>query len=479
MKTKVSEIKIDIKGVHVRKGNRWKYMPFSERPEKEGGYKIVRVVENNEEKKVIKIIRIDELEDRIYEGNGSNKEKILRERLESIFLEINNLTWLSREYPPYFENIYGYTYDKENNSILILCEFLPINVKEAMEQVNDPKKRLEYAIKIIIEAAKGLRIMHRERMIHKDIKPQNLMISRKGRVKIIDLGEVEDQIRGNRNMGGTLQYVAPESSFRALEGAEELLGKISEKTDVYSLALTLVKILGGDTKRITERVSFSIEGNRLENVSAAELPKLPKEYEDLSNIIERAIRLNQSERYTLDEFVNELERYARRKGINLRWVQLRDLVNKEDRERNRLKIIIPFLIGASIFGGLYIATQNREQIEKKLEQIVTEVKNLEPTTIWQNEDARIIESEGELYFEVKNKKKDQYQAYLCRRTTRRGGCVPIRENGKSMYIGANQQIPQKIKIKRGKRAKEIPVEAIVVKMKGKTIAIVHLGRQKR
>ncbi|MGF1572320.1 MAG: serine/threonine-protein kinase [Sumerlaeia bacterium] len=92
----------------------------------------------------------------------------------------------------------------------------------------------EELLRIGAEAAQGLAAAHERGVMHRDIKPQNIMISTKGRVKVADFGlsstALEERRRDGHRISGTLGFMAPEQA-RGEPG--------SFSSDVYGLAATL------------------------------------------------------------------------------------------------------------------------------------------------------------------------------------------------------------------------------------------------
>ena len=96
------------------------------------------------------------------------------------------------------------------------------------------------ACTLVAEAAEALQSAHDVGVVHRDVKPANLMLARNGRVKVADFGlaAIDDPSDGHRyrRLVGTAAYVAP----------EVVLGNASdEKSDQYSLAATLFALLAG------------------------------------------------------------------------------------------------------------------------------------------------------------------------------------------------------------------------------------------
>ena len=108
-----------------------------------------------------------------------------------------------------------------------------------------PKPNLDQVRRILTEIGMGLRAIHRQQIIHQDIRPENIMIADDG-VKIIDLGSawvpgVEDLKRGGiAAMPGTAQYSAPEY-FVGLPAGQQ----IDARADVFSLSVIAYEMLTG------------------------------------------------------------------------------------------------------------------------------------------------------------------------------------------------------------------------------------------
>ncbi len=101
--------------------------------------------------------------------------------------------------------------------------------------------RLGYkeAVSIALQVSMGLEAAHRNHIIHRDIKPQNIIISRDGKVKVTDFGiakaATSDTITSN--VMGSVHYTSPEQARG---------GFSDEKSDVYSLGVTLFEMLTGE-----------------------------------------------------------------------------------------------------------------------------------------------------------------------------------------------------------------------------------------
>ena len=95
------------------------------------------------------------------------------------------------------------------------------------------------AVTIALQVSMGLEAAHKNHIIHRDIKPQNIIISRDGKVKVTDFGiakaATSDTITSN--VMGSVHYTSPEQARG---------GYSDEKSDVYSLGVTLFEMLTGE-----------------------------------------------------------------------------------------------------------------------------------------------------------------------------------------------------------------------------------------
>jgi serine/threonine-protein kinase len=98
------------------------------------------------------------------------------------------------------------------------------------------------AVELALAVADGLAFAHQQGLVHRDVKPQNVLLSREGEVKVTDFGiarslEVEHGVTQTGTVLGTGEYLAPEQAS----------GKpVSPATDVYSLGVVLWEMLAGE-----------------------------------------------------------------------------------------------------------------------------------------------------------------------------------------------------------------------------------------
>ena len=130
-----------------------------------------------------------------------------------------------------------YDVGEENGIHYIVMELVEgITLKKYIEK----KVRLttKEAISIAIQVAMGIEAAHNHHIIHRDIKPQNIMISKEGKVKVTDFGIAKAASSNTitSNVMGSVHYTSPEQARG---------GFSDEKSDIYSMGITMFEMLTG------------------------------------------------------------------------------------------------------------------------------------------------------------------------------------------------------------------------------------------
>lgn len=187
--------------------------------------------------------------------------------------------------------------------IYIVMEFCTVLKKH----IRKNGLRVYDALKIGIDVARALSVCHKNRIIHRDIKEDNLFVDSEGRYKIGDFGvaKVTTMTQGEKTQVGSPYYMAP----------EVYTSDYSYSVDVYSLGIVLYRLFNYD------RIPFAPTINEKERITRAELDtahkrringeKLPAPCfanEMAARIILRATEFNPEYRYkTADEMLADLE----------------------------------------------------------------------------------------------------------------------------------------------------------------------------
>ena len=130
-----------------------------------------------------------------------------------------------------------YDVGEENDIYYIVMELVEgITLKKYIEK----KARLSVkeAVSIAIQVSMGIEAAHNNHIIHRDIKPQNIIISKEGKVKVTDFGIAKAATSNTitSNVMGSVHYTSPEQARG---------GYSDEKSDIYSMGITLFEMLTG------------------------------------------------------------------------------------------------------------------------------------------------------------------------------------------------------------------------------------------
>lgn len=216
---------------------------------------------------------------------------------------------------------------------------------------------------VVVQAARGLDYAHRHDVVHRDVKPSNLIVDEDGVVWITDFGlaksTTENDLTRQGQLVGTLRYLAPE----ALEG------DFSPLSDIYSLGLTLYELLtftpAFDEANYTKLLAQVAEGRPARPRKLN--PKIPL---DLETIVLKAIEAAPEKRYaSAGELADDLQRFLDDRPIRARRV---GFVGRVWRwcKRNRLVACLLFSIFVLVsvmFAGIstgYVRTLALVQAKK-------------------------------------------------------------------------------------------------------------------
>jgi serine/threonine protein kinase len=186
----------------------------------------------------------------------------------------------------------------------------------------------EAAVGFVLQAARGLKFAHEQGMIHRDVKPDNLMLNDQGIIKVADLGLVktpssaELTLKGQKCPQRTPLFASPHSdvqvtdpnaamgtpAFMAPEQARDA-SHVDARADIYSLGCTLYVMVTGRTPFDGETALEVMTKHALEPVVPPDVivKRVPKE---LSVIIMKMVAKKPEDRYaSMDELIQALEQF--------------------------------------------------------------------------------------------------------------------------------------------------------------------------
>ena len=239
-------------------------------------------------------------------GNSKNGERFIKEA--QILMDLNS---------PYIVHLFDYF--TEGGYRYMVEEFVD---GMALDKLLKKQTMLPPPIAMLIlqDACHALKTAHAKGIIHRDIKPGNILISKRGEIKLADFGIASDS--ADREEGitvsgtslGTPAYMPPEQF--------EDSAKVDKRADIYSLGIMLYEMLTGtkpypsefnmETFKIVKRGRY-IRPRRIDK-------KIPKE---LAVLIHRMIRPNPKKRIqTIDGVLKYAKKYMRHFDVHILRVHL-------------------------------------------------------------------------------------------------------------------------------------------------------------
>lgn len=254
-----------------------------------------------------------------------------------------------------------------------------ITLKQYLQKksVLDPSEVLDFTI----QTAKALEHAHSKGIIHRDIKPQNIMLLKDGMIKVADFGiaSLENTIEENNGETvGSVHYIAP----------EQARGEAPDtRSDIYSLGIVMYEMLTGKLPYVgNSDVEVAVKHMNTDPVTPRDIvPSIP---EELERICLKAMNSNIDERYqSASEMLADLEEY---KSQSLAAHVLEDseavLIDSEEPPRRRAKrsrrskkialssgilaVLLFIIIGFVFLNGYFLKDLFSDPVKVKVDNFV-------------------------------------------------------------------------------------------------------------
>ncbi len=255
--------------------------------------------------------------------------------------------------------------------VLEYVDGVPIDVY-CEEQALDLAARL----RLFIDVLQAVSHAHSHLVIHGDVKPSNILVTRTGIVKLLDFGiarladDESDQTRSSV-FALTPQYAAP----------EQILGEfVTTRTDIYCLGLVLYRLLTGrHAVQNFEKGRGALIAEILERdpplpSNIAELATLRRQElaGDLDNIVAKALRKPPAERYlSASAFIDDLQRYLRHEPVTARRDTLPYRVGKFMR-RHRGGVAAGLLTSLALVGAVFVTSTQMVEARRQRDAALLE-----------------------------------------------------------------------------------------------------------
>jgi len=176
---------------------------------------------------------------------------------------------------------------------------------ESLKQLVDRTGPLavDQAVALTLQIARALAFAHQQGLVHRDVKPQNVLLNDDGRAKVTDFGiarslDVQQGMTQSGTVMGTSDYIAPEQARGE---------RVDEQTDVYSLGVVLYELLTGEVPFPGENF-VAVAMRHINEPPPSARERRPDVSLRLDAAIRRAMAKEPGERFrSMGDFVGELE----------------------------------------------------------------------------------------------------------------------------------------------------------------------------
>jgi tetratricopeptide (TPR) repeat protein len=217
-----------------------------------------------------------------------------------------------------------------------------------------------------VQVAEALDHAHQQGIVHRDIKPPNLMLDARGKAWVTDFGlahiETNASLTMTGDLLGTVRYMSPEQAL-----AKRIV--VDHRTDIYSLGVTLYELLtlqpvfaGKDRQELLRQIAFE-EPRPLRRLNKS----IPAE---LETIVLKAMAKNPAERYaTAQELADDLQRFQEDKPIRARRPTVFQRVRKWSRRHK--PVVVSGVVSAMVLLVVGVAGLALSNVRVRHEQLRT------------------------------------------------------------------------------------------------------------
>ena len=203
--------------------------------------------------------------------------------------------------------VHAYDAGEHHGFQYLVMEYVPgFDLSEVLSQLGQVP--LPMALDYLKQACKGLDYAHRKGVVHRDVKPSNILLSEDGEIKILDMGlarisdspfnQAMTQLTTTGQVMGTVEYMSPEQA--------EDTRQADYRSDIYSLGCTFYRLLTGKSPFTRDTVVKTILAHRTDSIPSIETG-FP-ENESINQLFQRMVAKQPEDRFqTVSEVIEAIE----------------------------------------------------------------------------------------------------------------------------------------------------------------------------
>ncbi len=203
-------------------------------------------------------------------------------------------------------------FEQDGNLFLIMEYVDGISLDDFIKNLSAPVS-IERGKNIMLQILNGFAYAHSNGIIHRDVKPSNIFITKNDQVKILDFGiaklldDVQNKLTKTGTQIGTAYYMSPEQVK-----AQEL----DQRTDIYSLGITFYELLSGFCPYANSQSEYDVYRRIVEEPLVSLTESLGNQYSHVWTVIEKQTQKNKAWRYSnCNEIIRDLTNEDQIKSI--------------------------------------------------------------------------------------------------------------------------------------------------------------------
>ncbi|HKS74884.1 MAG TPA: serine/threonine-protein kinase, partial [Terriglobales bacterium] len=209
----------------------------------------------------------------------------------------------------------------------------------------------EQAVEIMQQVCRALEAAHSEGVIHRDLKPQNVMQDKQGRILVMDFGLARsldaDGMTQTGALIGTMEYMSPEQAMG---------NDLDQRSDLFTLGLIFYELLTGNLPFKADTALASLLRRTRER--AVPISQVNREVpQDLSNVVSKCLERDPKQRYqNVQEILDDLDRWKKKKRVS---VSSAGMMMSRLRELEWTKAALAGLVLLIVVAGTWYFTRSR------------------------------------------------------------------------------------------------------------------------